>query len=170
LGKGRLEDVDVEAALSQGVDGIVKSLYIPPTTERSATFFESESHREIPVPRQRRQAHPGRGGVRACRCDDIVDPMHEPSTTRPIHLQADSGRQWTGPSGRGMRVAPALHALLAEARTPKGSGPFVFSCRIDCGPPMRSVGRTALRGERSLTICCGMPPVLAGRNPATMRK
>ena len=65
------------------------------------------------------------------------------------------------------RVARNLQALFAEARIPKGSGPFPFltSTGLRVGADRRSMDRTTGDGGRSLTTCCGTTSVLADGLP-----
>lgn len=78
---------------------------------------------------------------------------------------------WIGRTTRCIREREARSAsflaLCAEARIPKGSGPFSFltSTGLRIGADPRSVDRTPARGGRSLTTCCEATSVLAGGLP-----
>ena len=74
------------------------------------------------------------------------------------------GIRTNGVRARAARKKRTLDTLYAEARIPKGSGPFSF-CSTQTGLAPRA--RSAINGShhfggRSLTICGKTPPVLAG--------
>lgn len=74
---------------------------------------------------------------------------------------------WIGRRTRCIREKEAhsasFLALFAEARIPKGSGPFSFltSTGLRIGADPRSMDRTTGDGGRSLTICCEATSALA---------
>ncbi len=65
------------------------------------------------------------------------------------------------------KAARTLQTLYAEARIPKGSGPFSFltSTGLRIGADPRSMDRTTGDGGRSLTTCCEATSVLADGLP-----
>jgi hypothetical protein len=82
---------------------------------------------------------------------------------------------WIGRRTRCIREKEAhsasFLALCAEARIPKGSGPFSFltSTGLRIGTGQRSMDRTTARGGRSLTSCRKAASVLADGMPCTFR-
>lgn len=83
---------------------------------------------------------------------------------------------WAGWIGRRTRCirekeahSASFLALYAEARIPKGSGPFSFltSTGLCIGAGQRSKDRTTARGGRSLTSCRKAASVLADGVPCT---
>ncbi len=80
---------------------------------------------------------------------------------------------WIGRRTRCIREREAhsasFPALYAEARVPKGSGPFSFpvSTGLRIGTGQRSMDRTTARGGRSLTSCRKAASVLADGMPCT---
>jgi len=81
-----------------------------------------------------------------------------------IGTRTECIRERAAPSRKDART---LQALYAEARIPKGSGPFSFltSTGLRIGADPRSMDRTTGDGGRSLTTCCEATSVLADGVP-----